>query len=330
MRRFFPCYDPRAGTLVGRLPLLALLWPLAMNSQPQPPPVYFFSVPNDLMTVDGNTNSKVPFAVLGPVRYQQVYEAAQFSQVPAGGAFLIAVFLRADCTSIKNWRVTKLQVNASTVSIGPDQLTPTFSRNVGADDTRVFTSTTWAPPGICLPSNSFSGASVLHLEVPFFYDPAKGNLLLDLRSSGIDWNGAPLYESSLDAHDVLGDSVSRALAFSLGSDTAEVVDTVGLVTAFEFRQTPTLYVRSETNAVVLYWPTHPEPFRLQWSETAGPRDSWSDYPGPIAGNNVWQELVLPAGSLTSRKFFRLFWNTPQPLPTPPASPPVPVDPVIKP
>jgi hypothetical protein len=142
---------------------------------------------------------------------------------------------------------------------------------------------------------------------------AKGNLLLDLRSPGIDLAGGSLGRSLLDAQDVLGDSVSRAVAFSLTTDTAEVLDTVGLVTAFQFYPTPILTVRYETNNVILTWPTWPKTFRLQWSDTVGPSAAWSDYPEPIGGGDLYQELILPATSLNAPKFFRLYWNTPQPL-----------------
>jgi hypothetical protein len=168
--------------------------------------------------------------------------------------------------------------------------------------------------------------------VPFFYDPARGNLLLDIRSSGIDWapNPRPLSGSSLDAHDVPGDSVSRAVAFSLDTDIAEMVDSTGLVTAFGFYPTLNLAVRYETNSVILNWPTKPRPFRLQWSDTVGSGPPWSDYPGTIGGNSEYQELILPAESLAARKYFRLFWDTPQPLAESPSTAPLQVDPIEKP
>ncbi len=330
MPRFLPCYSEVSRRVLWTVVLTLLLWPLTMNSQPQFPTFYFFPVPNTLLNTDGNTNSQLPFAVLGPVRYQQVYDASQFSQLPPGGAFLTRIFLRADCTSIRNWSATNLEVRVSTTSKGPDQLSPTFAANVGPDEIMVFSAARWAPPAIC--SLSFGDSNWMMLSVPFFYDPARGNLLVEVRHAGIDWaaNPAPLYESSLDAQSVSGDSVSRAAAFSANADTAEVLDSVGLATAFEFRPTPTLYVRSETNNVILTWPTHPKTFCLQWSDAAASGAGWSDYSGPIEGGDLWQETVLPANSLSGRKFFRLFWNTPQPLPTAPVSPAVQVDPVIKP
>jgi len=310
---------------------MLFLWPEVMNAQPQFPAFYFVPVPNELEASYGNTNSGLPFAHLGPVRYQQVYDASQFSKLPAGGAFLSVIFLRASCLSQRNWRVTNLQVNMSTTSKGSDQLSPTFAENIGADETTGVTSTNWAPPSSCS-GYDFGSAGPLRLDVPFFYDPARGNLLVDIRNSGIDWdaNPGPLWESLLDAQNVLGDSVSRAVAFSLSTNTAEVVDSVGLATAFQFYPTPTLYVRYETDSVILTWPTKPKPFRLQWSDTAGPGTAWSDYSGSITGNDLWQQLVLPVGSIIRPKFFRLFWNTPQPLPAPAVSPAVQVDAVIKP
>ena len=330
MPRFLPCYSEVSRRGLWTAVLTLLLWPLTMNSQPQFPTFYFFPVPNALLNTDGNTNSQLPFAVLGPVRHQQVYDASQFGKLPPGGAFLTLIALRADFTSIRSWFATNLQVRVSTTSKGPDQLSPTFAENVGLDEIMVFSAAKWAPPATCV--LSFIDGNWMLLSVPFFYDPARGNLLVEVRHAGIDWaaNPAPLYQSSLDAQSILGDPVSRAVAFSANADTAEVLDSVGLATAFEFFPTPSLYVRSETNNVSLTWSTNPETFRLQWSDAAASGAGWSDYSGPIEGGALWQEAVLPANSLSGRKFFRLFWNTPQPLPTPPVSPAVQVDPVIKP
>ncbi len=301
-----------------------------MNSQVPPYTGAFFEVPNGLMDVEGNDASRLPFDYLGPVRCQQVYDASQFSKVPIGGAFLCRIFLRADCANRRTWRATNVLVNLSITMKGPDKLSSSFAENIGLDELTVFGPATYDPPGTpgC-PAPIVNGQEI-NLATPFFYDPSRGNLLLDLRSSGIDWTGGPLGESTLDAQNVLGDSISRVAAFSLSTNTAEVVDTVGLVTAFEFFLTPSIKVTQETNNVVLTWPASPYTFRLQWADAVGAAGTWADYPGTIGGGALSRRLSIPLASLPSRKFFRLFWNTPQPLPTPPTSPAVQVDAAIKP
>jgi hypothetical protein len=95
-----------------------------------------------------------------------------------------------------------VQINLSTTSVADDALSLTFADNVGADDTVVFSSP--------LPLQSRSRGSnpknfdiVINLTTPFFYDPAMGNLLLDVRNFG---GGKTTFFDSVHAG---GDGVSR-------------------------------------------------------------------------------------------------------------------------
>jgi hypothetical protein len=68
---------------------------------------------------------------------------------------------------------------------------------------------------------------VIPLTRPFIYDPARGNLLLDVENFG---GGTT---TQFGAENVLGDSVSRVVADNdVHSPTAFTVDTLGLVTEF--------------------------------------------------------------------------------------------------
>ena len=275
----------------------------------------WFEVPNGLLDVEGNDGTIIPFGDLRPVRYQQVCDGSQFSQLPAGGAFVTRIFLKPDCGSNWDFVSTNLQLNLSTTAKGPDQLSAVFAENIGPDETVVWRRSSYFPPSGGSPCpNSFSMLSEFYLDVPFFYDPAKGNLLLDLRKTSTEQNdGWP--PPRMDAQTVLGDSVSRAFAFSLNTNMAEVVDTTGLLLQFEFFPTPTLNVGYETNNVVLrwMWTTQPQTFRPQWSDQLGLAANWANYPGAV-DQRAWDyKAIIPASSLAARKFFRLFWDTPQPL-----------------
>src|SRR5262245_23924365 len=109
MQRFFPSHN----TLKGKQ-LIALLQLLPLMLLAQLPPIEFVVVPNELENVEGNDGSRLPFGELGTVRYQQVYDASQFSRLPPGGAFLDRIFFRSDCNNGLAVLVTNLQVNAST------------------------------------------------------------------------------------------------------------------------------------------------------------------------------------------------------------------------
>jgi hypothetical protein len=305
-----------------------LLMTSTMNSQ-VPVRVFSFAVPNALMDVEGNEGSLAPFSDIRPVRHQQVYDASQFSRVPAAGAFITRIFIRADCGKTWAFLSTNLQLNFSTTPKGPDQLSSVFAENIGSDETVVWRRAQYSPPagGSATCPEGFSGSHSFYLDVPFFYDPAKGNLF-DLRKGGTEHTGGLLEWSQLDAQNVMGDSVSRAVAFSLTSNTAELVDSVGLVTEFEFFATPTLYPRYETNNLVLSWgwTTQPQTFRLQWTDRVEPGQAWTDYPGEMDRVGPFTyAVVLPATSLGNRKYFRLFWDTPQPLGAPLATAPVALD-----
>ena len=301
--------------LIQLLILTTALGPVAVLAQQR-----FFEVPNGLLTVEGNDASRFPFAYLGPVRYQQVYEASQFSLVHTGGAYLTRIFFRRDCASSNNWIVTNLQVNLSTTLKTADHLSAVFAENIGDDETVVFGPRNYIPPGgnssSCPAPQTFATGQELNLDIAFYYDPARGSLLMDLRQSNISWKLAdpPLDTSRLDAETVLGDSISRVVAFSLTSSAAEMVDTTGLVTGFQFDPIPSLTNSLTTNGVVITWPTLPNTFVFQWSDRLGVNTVWQTYTNEIGGGGLYRMVTIPFQSLKSAEFFRLAWEDARPIP----------------
>jgi hypothetical protein len=189
-------------------------------------------VPNTNATVEGNGGNIVPFDLTSggftTARYQQVYAASQFGSVPAGGAYITAVVFRVDVGdgwgSFGPATLPAVQINLSTTATTPDALSSTFANNVGLNDTIVFNgSITISSPAIGVPAGF---DIVFPLTTPFFYNPAAGNLLMDVRNTG-GGNTA-----SFDAQNTMGDSVSRAYSLNVTNTTATQVDTVGLVTEF--------------------------------------------------------------------------------------------------
>src|SRR6266850_8558497 len=185
-------------------------------------------VPNSLATVEGDSGNSYPFNIgtNSTMRYQQVYAASQFGALPPGGTNLIGIAFRLDA----GWppfssTLPAVQINLSTTTKAPDGLSTTFANNVGADDTVVFS-------GPLSLSSSGGGSPapfdiVILFSTQFFYNPDRGNLLLDVRKFG----GGSI--SQPDATSVAGDSVSRVygpVATSTGG-----ADTAGLVTEFIYR-----------------------------------------------------------------------------------------------
>jgi hypothetical protein len=213
-------------------------------------------VPNTNATVEGNSGNVYPFNIgATDMRYQQVYASSQFGAVPAGGAFLTAFAFRVNA----GWgafaaTLPGIQINLSTTAKAPDGLDTIFANNVGLNDTVVYS-------GALTLSSAASGSPaafdiVIPLTTPFWYNPAAGNLLLDVRNSG---GGS---SASFDAVSTTNDSVSRVYG-PVASSTGGT-DSLGLVTEFMLGvgtisltcPSNIVVYTCDTNPVVVTWPTN--------------------------------------------------------------------------
>jgi hypothetical protein len=193
-----------------------------------------FDVPAGTLLVEGNSSSSVPFNI-GPaqassVRYQQVHAASRF--LPDSG-LVSTMYFRVDAFQGNGFFAVlpNIQINMSTSPRGPDSLSPVFAENVGPDDTVVF------GPGPLEIRSGFAHMGVpqffevrIPLARPFFYNPAAGHLLLDVRTVG----GGGAWTSIFDAQNFVGDDVSRVYNFSADGTggveaTSGRVETTGLV-----------------------------------------------------------------------------------------------------
>ena len=186
-------------------------------------------VPNSASTTEGDINNSYPFNLtafgLSSQRYQQVYAASQFG----GGGLITQIVFRPDATFGSAFMSTlpDIQIDLSTTSAADDGLSSTFANNVGADDTIVFAR------GALTLSSAFTGPPdgpkdfdiIITLTTPFLYNPALGNLLLDVRNFGAGTT------TVFDAVSPLGDGVSRVFNTDVNSGTG-TPDSAGLVTGF--------------------------------------------------------------------------------------------------
>ncbi len=190
-------------------------------------------VPSGLASVEGNSNNGFPFNLsnfgLSSQRYQQVYSASEFS-----GPFLITdLEFRPDGGSGAAFSSTlpSIRIDFCTTAAPVDGLSATFASNCTASDTIVYGGLTGAPLTL---SSSFTGPAggpkafdiVILLTTPFLYNPASGNLLLDVRNFG---GGTT---TQFDAQFTGGDSVSRVFNLTGATATTGSPDTTGLVTRF--------------------------------------------------------------------------------------------------
>ena len=138
-------------------------------------------VPNALATNDGNgTSTSTP----GPasVRWLHIHDASQFGAL-SGPSFLTQFAYRPDTILGQSGpRSLTLRIYASTTSRSVAGLSTTFAENLGTNNTLVFdgtvTVTTGNLPG---PGNTRQFDYVFPFTTPFLYDPAAGNLVLDLQ-----------------------------------------------------------------------------------------------------------------------------------------------------
>ena len=193
-------------------------------------------VPNSLETSEGDGANAFPFHIsffLPPIpsmRYQQVLHSSEFSAF-GGPAIITRIAFRPDAVfgNVFSSTLPSIQIDLSTTSAAPDALSSTFASNVGADDTPVYNS--------ILPlSSAFTGPAVgpknfdiiVNLTTPFFFDPAAGNLLLDVRNFG---GGSTTF---FDIQVASGDSTSRVFSTVSGSvdNPSGETTSAGLVTQF--------------------------------------------------------------------------------------------------
>lgn len=125
---------------------------------------------------DAGTGNCFPFSCDYNHEYQQVYTGSQFP-----GSILITglEFYNtqddegATAMSTGNW-----QISLSTTAADWNSLSVMFANNIGADNTVVFNGNLAQPW-------AFGNTLAITLSTPFFYNPAAGNLLLDVVSSGV-------------------------------------------------------------------------------------------------------------------------------------------------
>ncbi len=135
---------------------------------------------------DHDGNSFIPIDRARP--QQQLFPAEWFSQLPKGGAILTTVSFRSDAglTGQFEWGedVTGVEIGVSTTQKTSQSLSPIFADNVGPDRTLITDAGyTTALTNVRGGLGNVSSFSLRFGSNPdgFLYDPAKGNLLLEVR-----------------------------------------------------------------------------------------------------------------------------------------------------
>jgi hypothetical protein len=183
-------------------------------------------VPGALAGTEGGTNNTFPFDLQSGTsqRYQQVYAASEF----LSSGWITQLAFRPDGVTGFAFAstISNIMIDFSTTSHAPDSLSTTFANNIGLDDTTVFNGALHLASADTGPAGGPKDFDIIiALNTPFFYNPAAGNLLLDVR------NLSGGFTAPFDAQNTVGDSISRLTSAKNGvNDLTGSADSIGLVT----------------------------------------------------------------------------------------------------
>lgn len=156
------------------VPIFVFVLLVAFYAQAHATPIDIV-VPTGLDSVEGDSMLGTPFTAPFDVRSQSLYQANEFP----GPLLISQLAYRLDSgAGGLNITISDIQINLSTFTGGT--LDSIFANNVGLDETIVFNR------GM-LPVNMSGGGSpnpfdlVINFDTPFFYNPALGDLLVDMR-----------------------------------------------------------------------------------------------------------------------------------------------------
>jgi hypothetical protein len=189
-----------------------------------------FVVPNAQANTEGNSSTSDPFTS-SSFRFQQLYTASQFG---AGGVVTELAF-RIDGGNTNS--VTMFFGNStlvlSTTTRAADSLSPIFGDNLGGDAMTVRTGPASFGGLVPAPGTTATFDAIFSFQNGFTYNPAQGNLLIDLR--GV--TGQAFLPGAMDAQSATGDAVSWVYALN-NLASSGTPSTLGLVTRFQVFSVP--------------------------------------------------------------------------------------------
>jgi hypothetical protein len=191
-------------------------------------------VPNTLATNDANSSFTSQSG--GAIRAMQIFDASQFGAL-SGPSFLTQVALRPDTIPGPSGPQTStLRIYVSTTSRSVAGMSTTFSQNIGTNNTLVFDGTVNVTTGnLPGPGNTRQFDYVLPLTTPFLYDPAAGNLVLDIQIEG---SGSAVTFDTVSGDPAIG-------RVGIGSSTAPTGNMqASHVTQFTFEPPPLVTIRA--------------------------------------------------------------------------------------
>ena len=252
-------------------------------------------VPNTLATNAGDT-SLTASAGTSALRVMQIYDASQFAAL-SGPSFLTQYAFRPDTSSSPSGpRSITYRIYASTTSRSVAGMSTTFSQNLGTNNTLVFDGTvTLSTQNLPGPGNTRQFDIVWPFTTPFLYDPAAGNLLLDIQVSSDSG-------SALQWDAVTADPSARTL-LAPGSPTAPT----GSFIASEVRQltfaAPAMATIRLSQVQVCWNSQSNVTYQVQYRSDLT-TNLWTSLGGCIRSTNSTSCVVDPIGVGQPQRFYR--------------------------
>jgi len=252
-------------------------------------------VPNAQATVDGNGSAT---STAGPasVRWLQIHDASQFGAL-SGPSFLTKFAYRPDRILDQSGpRSLTLRIYASTTSRSAAGPSTTFAENIGTNNTLVFDGTvnltTGNLPG---PGNTRQFDYVFPFTTPFLYDPAAGNLVLDLQ---IVADGEAFTQDTVSGDPAIG------RVFSFGSSTTTTGEIrESHVTQLTFEPPPLVTIRA--SQVEVCWSSISNlTYQVQYRSDLT-TNLWTSLGGCIRSTNSTSCVFDPIVVSQPQRFYRV-------------------------
>jgi hypothetical protein len=154
-------------------------------------------LPNAETSALGNDSSGSLALSFTSGEFQDIWDSGQFSSVPGDLLITSLAFRLKPGTGSINATVTSFDIHLSTTTRTTSNMSTTFATNRGADYTDVLSGgvgTVWSSPGCSAALTTCPFDVVYTLTTPFFYDPTKGDLLLDFALVGYSGTGTGQFD----------------------------------------------------------------------------------------------------------------------------------------
>ncbi|MBI2929543.1 MAG: hypothetical protein HYY24_28095 [Verrucomicrobia bacterium] len=215
-------------------------------------------VPNQFADKNANTFNNTPVGEdFRGVRDMVIFDASQFAAL-SGPAYLTRFAYRPDASSSPRGPGSgTMKIFASTTKRSVATLSSTFALNLGADNTLVFEGTvSLTSSNLPATGNTRQFDIVFILTTPFLYDPAAGNLVLDLQI--VESHGSSIGWDAVTGDPMVGN------VYAIGSSTA-TAGQFGTVPVMQFTFEPAPVVTIRTSQVELCWASVSNAtYRVEW------------------------------------------------------------------